>query len=62
MTEVSHRIPVLIVAGYLGAGKTTLINHMLSTTASRIAVIVNDFGSINIDAALIAERLSLIHI
>lgn len=56
MTEPSAQIPVLVIAGYLGAGKTTLINHMLSTATSRIAVIVNDFGSINIDAALIAER------
>jgi G3E family GTPase len=56
MTEVSAQIPVLIIAGYLGAGKTTLVNQMLSTATSRIAVIVNDFGSVNIDAALIAER------
>ena len=56
MTQESQRIPVLIVAGYLGAGKTTLINQMLSTATTRIAVIVNDFGSVNIDAALIAER------
>jgi G3E family GTPase len=56
MIEESQRIPVLIVAGYLGAGKTTLINQMLSSARSRIAVIVNDFGSVNIDAALIAQR------
>jgi len=56
MTGQAAQIPVLIIAGYLGAGKTTLVNHMLSSATSRIAVIVNDFGSVNIDAALIAER------
>ena len=50
------RIPVLIVGGYLGAGKTTLINEILRTSTQRLAVVVNDFGSINIDAALIAEK------
>lgn len=50
------RIPVLVLGGYLGAGKTTLINRMLSTASQRIAVVVNDFGSVNIDATLIRER------
>ncbi len=50
-------IPVTTVGGYLGAGKTTLINAVLgSATSSRIAVLVNDFGGINIDAQLIASR------
>jgi G3E family GTPase len=56
MDESRPPIPVLVIAGYLGAGKTTLVNHLLSTATSRIAVIVNDFGSINIDAELIAQR------
>ena len=47
-------IPALVIAGYLGAGKTTLINHLLRhAQGKRIAVLVNDFGSVNIDAALI---------
>ena len=50
------RIPVLVIGGYLGAGKTTLINKMLSDATQRIAVVVNDFGSVNIDASLIRER------
>lgn len=50
------RIPVLVIGGYLGAGKTTLINEILRNATERIAVVVNDFGSVNIDAALIAER------
>lgn len=50
------RVPVLVVGGYLGAGKTTLINNVLRTATQRIAVVVNDFGSVNIDASLIREK------
>lgn len=50
-------IPLVVIGGYLGAGKTTLLNHVLSHAGSRrITVLVNDFGSINIDAALIRQR------
>lgn len=48
---------VTVLGGYLGTGKTTLINGLLrSAGRQRIAVVVNDFGSINIDAALIRSR------
>jgi G3E family GTPase len=53
----SDPIPLTIIGGYLGAGKTTLLNQLLRHNAGRrLAVLVNDFGSINIDAALIAEH------
>jgi G3E family GTPase len=47
-------LPLVIVGGYLGAGKTTLVNHLLRQAGGRrIAVLVNDFGDISIDADLI---------
>ncbi|MFC0410862.1 CobW family GTP-binding protein [Roseomonas elaeocarpi] len=48
-------VPVLLVTGFLGAGKTTVVNQLLQHAGGRrIAAVVNDFGSINIDAELIA--------
>src|SRR5690242_3488617 len=47
-------VPILLVTGFLGAGKTTVVNHLLAhAEGRRIAAVVNDFGSINIDAELI---------
>ena len=51
-----RRVPLTFVAGYLGAGKTTLINHLLKNADRPIAVIVNDVGEINIDARLIRKH------
>jgi G3E family GTPase len=46
-----------VIGGYLGAGKTTLINRLLAGSAGRrIAVVVNDFGAVGVDAALIRSR------
>ena len=51
-----QRIPITLLSGFLGAGKTTLINHLLSDpNAGKIAVIVNEFGEIGIDGDLIAR-------
>jgi G3E family GTPase len=50
-------IPVTIIGGYLGAGKTTLINRLLRKPLDRtLGVLINDFGAINVDAELIAAH------
>lgn len=57
-----RRTPYTVVGGFLGAGKTTLVNHLLHELAAaggdapRVAVLVNDFGAVNVDASLIASR------
>lgn len=50
------QLPLTVIGGYLGAGKTTLINQLLTGDhGKRLMIMVNDFGAVNIDAALLAN-------
>ena len=50
-------LPVIALTGYLGAGKTTLLNHVLRSPDARIGVVINDFGELNVDAALVTGQV-----
>ena len=55
MSEIKT-VPITLITGYLGSGKTTLVNHILKNAKNhKMAVIVNDIGEVNIDAELIAK-------
>ncbi|MFF2188302.1 CobW family GTP-binding protein [Streptomyces sp. NPDC058155] len=57
-STAGRQIPVVVLAGFLGSGKTTLLNHLLRRRASnRVAVIVNDFGAVEIDAMTVAGQV-----
>ena len=50
---MSRRLPVTVVTGFLGAGKTTVLRHLLTRSGQRLAVMVNEFGSVGLDGDLI---------
>ena len=50
---VDPRIPVTVIGGFLGAGKTTLVNHLIRTSPQHFGVIVNEFGAVGVDGGLI---------